>query len=206
VGEKQVHVDVTQADIDQADIKNSSRCVVATAIARTFPDATRVNVDLQTIRFTSQGERQVFLTPPAVAGYVVAFDAGDKIHPFGFRLRYDQKVNVRRPRRTEAGKAKDNARAKARYKEVRHVEAQQRLAGLDVEAEADRRKARAAERAARTERREAEAEREAVMAAYQGQAVVEPVDKTRRPSPAHVFARKERAYGLRLLRINRQTV
>jgi hypothetical protein len=205
VGDKQVHVEVTQADIDKGIRKDSAACVVATAIARAFPDATRINVDLQTVRFTSNGERQVFLTPPPVIGYVVAFDAGEDIHPFGFRLRYDQMVNVRRKRKTEAGRAKARAREKVRRAEARHTSTQQRLAGLDVEAEAERRKARASERAARTERREAVAERDAVMAAYAGQVEAEPSDTTRRPSPGRVFARKERAYGLRLLRINQHT-
>lgn len=84
-----INVEVTETDISKAIVSDSYKCVVAQAIARTIPDSTRIEVDVQTIRFTRMetGKRYVYLTPYTVQGYVVAFDAGDVIEPFRFQLR-----------------------------------------------------------------------------------------------------------------------
>lgn len=88
-GTNRVNVEVTEQDIARAIVSDSYKCVVAQAIARTIPDSTKIEVDVQTIRFTRQGtqKRYVYLTPFQVQGYVVAFDAGDCIEPFKFQLR-----------------------------------------------------------------------------------------------------------------------
>jgi hypothetical protein len=52
-------------------------------------------VDLRTIRFTLADRRLLYLTGGAVANYVVAFDAGDRIEPMTFTLR-DPRVMRRR--------------------------------------------------------------------------------------------------------------
>ena len=59
-------VAVTQEDIDHALRKDSSRCVVATAIARVFPKASRIVVDVHSIKFTDGPRRYTYLTPPKV--------------------------------------------------------------------------------------------------------------------------------------------
>lgn len=83
---KQFRIKVTQADIDRGIRDDSSHCVVARAIAREFPDATRIEVDTQAIRFTKDNKRLVYLTPWIAQSYVIAFDAGDPIGPFEFRI------------------------------------------------------------------------------------------------------------------------
>src|SRR4029077_5439608 len=103
---------VTQEDIDRATRKSSSRCVVALAIARQIPDAARVEVDVQSVRFTQGDVRREFVVPPVVASYVCDFDAGDEIHPFTFRLRTDREVVRERPKLTEAGRERDKARVR----------------------------------------------------------------------------------------------
>jgi len=199
-------IEVTQGDIDRAMTKNSSRCVVATAIARSIPSATRISVDVQSIRFTVAGERFAYLTPYAVSGYVVAFDAGDDIHPFRFRLDEAHAVAVRQTKRTDAGKATQQARDKASRKRKALDSQQQRLAGMTdptlpppspveitaARAELNRRKAEADS---------AEQARDAVVAAYAGQAKAKD-DVTKRKAPPGVFKRNQRHYGHRLLRVN----
>jgi hypothetical protein len=109
-------IEVTDAYIERARKNDSYRCVVAQAIARTIPDATRIEVDVQTIRFTVEDERRLYLTPYVVQGYVVAFDAGDPVVPFKFQLRDPKRL--RRRVHTKAGKAIKRARNRAATKRV----------------------------------------------------------------------------------------
>ncbi len=98
-------INVSQEDIDNGIPKNSSRCVVATAVARAIPDAMHILVDYQTIRFSLPADRKrlIYLTPQAVEDYVIAFDAGDPIQPFRFGLRDPAFETAMRPR-TETSK------------------------------------------------------------------------------------------------------
>lgn len=84
-------ITVTQEDIDGAIRNASNRCAVADAIKRSIPDAIRIRVDTQTIRYTSRTrkERRFFLTAPSAQEYIVKFDAGDVIGPFTFNLDYN---------------------------------------------------------------------------------------------------------------------
>lgn len=81
-------IHVTQHDINLGVRDQSAHCIVATAIGRQIEDATRISVDAQTTRFTVGGRRLIFLTPPKVGDYVIAFDAGDfdRIKPIEFVL------------------------------------------------------------------------------------------------------------------------
>lgn len=189
-------IDVTQADIDRARVKDSSRCVVATAIGRSIPAASRISVDVQTIRFTIAGERFVYLTPPAVTGYVIAFDAGDKIHPFRFRLRRDQELRVRAKTKTAAGKADDKTRRATRKARQTLDEAEQKARREATNA------SRRAVRQARNALAEAEAERAAVMAAYTEQPRYETDDMTLPPPTKRMHKARQRHYGHREMRIN----
>src|SRR5215471_17539933 len=102
-----LHVEVTQRDIDWGIRDDSARCVVARAVARSIPDASRIEVDTQTVRFTSGGKRYAFLTPLVVQQYVADFDAGKPIGPFAFGLR--QPIVLRRRLLDEANRAKYRA-------------------------------------------------------------------------------------------------
>lgn len=107
-----IAIEVTQADIDRARRQDSYRCVVVQAIARTVPNAHGITVDTQTIRFTVDGERRQYLTPAGAAMYVVAFDAGDKLEPFRFRITNPRRValTVRTPRGHEIHAANQRSR------------------------------------------------------------------------------------------------
>jgi hypothetical protein len=204
---------VTQADIDRAIQSNSAKCVVAQAIARTLPDAMRIDVDTQTIRFTMNGERYAYLTPYSVTGYVIAFDAGDEITPFRFRLYDDQKIEVRVRRRTPAGQAQYGAAKKAKRTKQQAVEAQQQLEGVlrkvdgaltdptlppptPSEIAEIRTKAAAAKAAAKN----ADEQAASVKAAFADAQKVETSSAGR--SVKRVFKTNTRHYGHRALRIN----
>jgi hypothetical protein len=167
-------ITITEKDIERAHRNNSYKCVVAQAIARTLPDAHHIEVDTQTIRFTDRHERKAFLTPYAVQGYVVAFDAGDQIVPFSFQLR--NPVPVRQPKMTAGGKLAHQASVRAR------------------------RRARKSGSNATVAAREAYA---AVKAAHPGP-TNESTNAPARPAPPRVFKTKQRTYGMRVLRINQQ--
>ena len=111
---KFTRIDVTQADIDRATRNNSGRCVVATSIARSIEGARKVSIDLQTIRFSVGDERYIYLTPPAASGYVVAFDAGDTLHPFAFRLSESHRVIARNDKTTPAARERNRTRTQVR--------------------------------------------------------------------------------------------
>lgn len=83
-----VHITVTREDIDGAIRNVSKHCAVATGIKASVEGCLRPQVDIQTIRWSESatGKRYIYLTPPIVADYIIAFDAGDKIEPFEFDL------------------------------------------------------------------------------------------------------------------------
>jgi hypothetical protein len=179
------NIEVTERDIEKAKRNDSYICIVSQAIARAIPDATRIETDTQTIRFSHAGERFVFLTPYAVQGYVIAFDAGDPIQPFTFQLR--DPVRVKSQKLTAKGRAGRRAYAKAYYATARKARA--KGDSLDnPEVQADMREA------ATTAYAEATRNMDGKSADY----------TSHRPAPPKVFKRKHRSYGHRLLRINQQ--
>jgi hypothetical protein len=95
IGGPQVKVRVTEHDIAWAVRDDSSRCMVARALARELPDAARIEVDTQTIRFTTHKGRFAYLTPLMVQRYVAAFDAAEPIEPFEFMLRNPMQLKRR---------------------------------------------------------------------------------------------------------------
>lgn len=181
-------IEVTQADIDRATRNDSYLCVVSQAIARTITDATRIEVDTQAIRFTIGDQRYVYLTPYAVQGYVIAFDAGDEILPFSFRLDRHQVSKARR--RTAAGKAVDRATAAAR----RAAEKEQKAAAAPT----TKRK-----RTAPPPADPKTAARAAYASAVADVPAGEPLStRSGRKPQRRVFKQRTRAYGHRTLRIN----
>lgn len=91
---RRIALDVTQEDIDNAMHRESNRCAIADCITRTIPGASRVLVDLQTIRFTVDGERRTYFTPRPAAQYLVLFDAGRTTGPKRFVL--DKPIQIRK--------------------------------------------------------------------------------------------------------------
>jgi hypothetical protein len=200
---KYTTINVTQRDIDRALRKNSSKCVVATAIAGSVEGARRVSIDMQTVRFTVGDERFVYLTPPAAAGYVVAFDAGEPIHPFAFRLSEDHRVSVRSDRHTDASKERARARGAAKAAAAKAEKARAAAAATD-----DPLDRALAERAEEQAEAAAQADIE-TKERLDGQPHVEPdltpdpdTGKRKRKPPPLAHKTVAREYGYRVLRIN----
>lgn len=196
-------VEVTQQDIDKALANDSSKCVVATAIARTFPKATHISVDVHAVKFTNGERRYTYLCPYPVAEYIVAFDAGDELHPFKFRLRDDQRMVVQRRKKTSTKLELDRAaklvnRARQQVNRVdakpEASEAERIIAQEKVVAAESRQRVIKAEVAARPNP-EPQHKFEDVSD--------EPPMKVRKEARrSSVFKRTRRAYGGRLMRIN----
>jgi hypothetical protein len=90
-------VKLLQEQIDAARQRDSGYCMLAEAIKAAFPDASKVSVDLQTIRFSDARRRlrYVYLTPRSCQVALVAFDQGVEVAPFEFRLRGAQVTTMR---------------------------------------------------------------------------------------------------------------
>jgi hypothetical protein len=87
-----VTLEITESLIDDAIPRDSSHCLWAEAVKSAVPDATRVAVDIQTIRFTDakKGLRFTYLTPRTAQIALVQFDQGIKPEPHSVVLRSGQ--------------------------------------------------------------------------------------------------------------------
>lgn len=195
-------IDVTQETIDKALRGNSSRCVVADAIHQAMPQASRISVDLRTIAVTIGDKRYHYITPERVAAYIVAFDAGDTIHPFTFRLRDDSRIVRRRQRYTEEGAERQNAYNSA-------VRAQSKLAEVEADPDASERQIEAArQRSAAAVERLAQAQAkidntpDAQVRRTEDHDPTSPDEQRGRAKRAFVQPRNQRQYGVKGLRIN----
>jgi hypothetical protein len=191
-----LHIEVSPKDIEQAKVKDSSRCVVATAIARSIDGACRIEVDVQTVRFTVDGQRHVYVTPYAVAGYVAAFDAGEEIHPFAFRLNESTRLPMKHQKRTPAGNAIRRAQQKRTDRQAKLVELEAQTTDPTLPSPSP-----AVRKVARERLAAAEDDVATVTAAYADQAKTVETEGVRRP-PQRVFKTGRREYGQRLLRVN----
>lgn len=81
-------IEVTQEIINTAAVKDSSHCMIADALRASVPNAQRVAVDLQTIRWTdpTRGLRFVALTPATGQKALLEFDQEIKPEPFRLRV------------------------------------------------------------------------------------------------------------------------
>jgi hypothetical protein len=192
-------IQVTEDDIARATRNHSMRCVVVQAIARTRPNARRIEVDTQTIKYTEGEERFVYLTPPMAQLYVIDFDAGKDIDPFNFVLSERHRIPARQQVRTDKGKAAQVARGKRRRAIAKVRKATEAKAAATEPAEV---------RAATKALREAKAEAK-VAGADVTQAAALPGPETQRktpttrPAPKRTWKRTSaREYGMRTLRVN----
>lgn len=79
---------VTADMITDAKVRDSSHCMTSAAIEAVRPDAFKIAVDLQTIRWSDRDKRlrYIYLTPRNVQKAIVLWDQGQKVEPFSFRL------------------------------------------------------------------------------------------------------------------------
>jgi hypothetical protein len=195
-------IEVTEKDIARAHQNDSYKCVVAQAIARNIPDAHRIEVDTQAIRFTrtSTQQRYVYLTPYAVQGYVIAFDAGEKIEPFRFGLNERGLLRAKRRILTPAGKIANAAAKRAHTRARRRPSSVVTGSQPPVEPGSQAREIADRDNILSVTAREAYAQ---ARAANPG-----PITSTNdgeRRAPRRVFKTRVREYGHRVLRINQPT-
>ena len=203
---KRYDLEVTEADIEAARLNSgegdSYKCMVVESIKRQVPGARRIEVDVQTVRWTDDEGRHAFLTPYEVAGYVIAFDDGDEMLPFAYRLTNPVEL-VRRVRKTDTAKQIKRARNKIDKERIRKSKAEATLA--DSAAPADR-KAVAAARVAEAPARiaDAEQEHESVKAAYAAATETKHEERVSESTRRIPKSRKlrQRVYGQRVLRVN----
>jgi hypothetical protein len=81
-----IRVQVTAEHIALAVPRNSGHCMIADAVKEAVPDARNVSVDIQTIRFTRNRRRYVYLTPRPCQVSLLRFDDGEQPEPFRFHL------------------------------------------------------------------------------------------------------------------------
>jgi len=196
------NIDVTADDIEKAHVGDSYKCVIAQAIARQVTGSRRIEVDIQTIRWSDENGRHVFLTPFSAASYIVAFDAGDEIEPFRFQLR-DPVQAAQKQARSEAAKAAKASRDKIYNERQRQQTAQAVLddpnSSPDKVAAAEKRLEDAPERiaAATTAHEELKDTYEAAGVSISEERVTE---TPRRATP--MTKTKKREYGHRIFRVN----
>ena len=85
-----VKAPVTAEIIDGAVPRDSGHCMLAKAIEVARPDAKFIAVDLQTIRFSENGRRYIYLTPRTAQRALIDFDHGVRPEPFVLNLRNAQ--------------------------------------------------------------------------------------------------------------------
>lgn len=117
-----VTVDVDAATIAASIPRDSSHCMIAEAIKASIPGATRISVDLQSIRFSDPAKRlrYVYLTPRAAQVALIRFDGGHPPEPFSMRLQGGQVTAMSPAGRKEP--AEDRERRVVRQRELRQAE------------------------------------------------------------------------------------
>lgn len=87
-----VRLEITQEIIADAVARDSSHCLWAEAVRVAYPEAQRVSVDIQTIRFSDprKGLRYTYLTPRVAQVSLVQFDQGVLPEPHSVLLRRGQ--------------------------------------------------------------------------------------------------------------------
>lgn len=87
---------ITEEDCSMGVRNNERLCVVSTAIARLQPEATRIETNINTIRFSLSEDgktyRLAYRTPAVVQAYIRAFDDGAEAKPMKFVLDNPQVV------------------------------------------------------------------------------------------------------------------
>ncbi len=123
-----VELHITEDIIDKAVPRDSGHCIWADAVKAAYPDAQRIAVDVQTIRFSDpkKGLRFTYLTPRVAQVSLINWDQGIKPNVFSCLLRagHVTRMTLKNERKTltpaqveqrkKAGKLGNISAAKAR--------------------------------------------------------------------------------------------
>lgn len=85
----EILVTVTDEHIKSAKRCDGFKCMISEALSDSFPRATYIRVDLQSVRFTDleKGVKYRYFTPLKAAMQLIAWDKGTAVKPFSFRLK-----------------------------------------------------------------------------------------------------------------------
>jgi hypothetical protein len=91
-----ITVKITSEDIERAHQREDSRCPIAMAIIRSYPDARHVKVTSEKIVFsdTTTRLRYTFTTPAKAAEFVNRWDETGEAAPLTFRLDQTHKIKT----------------------------------------------------------------------------------------------------------------
>lgn len=113
-----IRIHIEQHNIDNAEKKNSHRCMIADAIKEAIPDAKFISVDLQSIRFSildetryreeGVGVRYFYFAPTLAQVALLKFDQGKKVRPISFTMRSGTSKQIPWPKE----KSKDKRRTR----------------------------------------------------------------------------------------------
>lgn len=109
-------INITPEILKGAQYKDSAHCMIADAVKEARPDARRVSVDTQTIRFTEGDRRYVYLTPRIAQVSIVRFDHAIMQDPWGVWLANGQSAEAQtaKVRRTDRTPGQKRKRARLR--------------------------------------------------------------------------------------------
>lgn len=131
-----VLVAITEEIIAASKQRDSSHCMIAEAVKAAYPDARRVSVDLQTIRFSDprKGLRFTYLTPRTAQVALVNYDQGKLPPPFAVQLRNGQVTPIasKAPQRGDLTDAQLSQRVKASRKSAQLTKSKHELTHGDV--------------------------------------------------------------------------
>lgn len=134
-----IHID--QHHIDNAEKRNSHRCMIADAIREALPGAKFISVDLQSIRFSifdetryreeGVGIRYFYFTPTLAQVALLKFDQGKKVRPLSFTMRSGITKQIPWPKQ----KLKDKGRSRKSKGIRKHIVRKEREFGIRMFAE-----------------------------------------------------------------------
>lgn len=79
---KNTTLHITKPLIDNATRKDSHHCMISDAVREKYPDAKYIHSDLQSVRFSVNGKRYCYFTPPEAQVALLQFDQGQPVKPF----------------------------------------------------------------------------------------------------------------------------
>lgn len=104
-----IKLHITAEMIESAKTRDVNHCMIAESVKVAYPDATKVAVDVQTIRFSDlkKGYRFTYLTPRTAQVHLIQWDRGGvKPEPFSFQIRNGQVTRAGNRPAAKAGNPK----------------------------------------------------------------------------------------------------
>jgi len=114
-------VTVDAETIENSVARDSSHCMIAESIKKCFPGASKIAIDLQTVRFSdlARGLRYTYLTPRAAQVQLIRFDQGKPPEPFTVVLKNAHVTKAGSNARSVETRRKDTRRQREKRQRLR---------------------------------------------------------------------------------------